>query len=216
MRLKRNNSLLLLVVVVALLLFSVMFVVQQVGAFDFWWWMSTNLLLIISLSLILFRGHGRQLLSDLSDRLPNKLMLGIGSALALYLIFLLGDFLSQIIIPGAEGEIAGIYEFKGEASPFRILILMLLVIGPGEEIFWRGILQHRLMERLGPAVGFIVSTLLYTSVHILTGNFMLIMAALTAGIFWGWMYMRYRSITANVVSHVVWDIAIFLLIPIGG
>lgn len=42
----------------------------------------------------------------------------------------------------------------------------------------------------------------------------LVMAALVAGIFWGWMYYRFRSVAANVVSHVVWDIVIFLIIPI--
>jgi hypothetical protein len=42
---------------------------------------------------------------------------------------------------------------------------------------------------------------------------MLIVAALVAGLFWGWMYMRYNSMVMNIVSHTVWDIAVFLILP---
>jgi membrane protease YdiL (CAAX protease family) len=42
---------------------------------------------------------------------------------------------------------------------------------------------------------------------------MLILAALIAGLFWGFMYYRYRSLLANVVSHTVWDVAVFLVFP---
>jgi membrane protease YdiL (CAAX protease family) len=102
---------------------------------------------------------------------------------------------------------------KQDAAPIRIGLLMLLVIGPGEELFWRGYLQRRLGLKYGKMTGFILATALYTAVHIATGNMVLVLAAFICGVFWGWLYMRYKSMIINVVSHTVWDIGVFLLLP---
>jgi len=106
-----------------------------------------------------------------------------------------------------------VYGFKGSAAPIRIVLLMLLIIGPGEEIFWRGVLQRNLEKRMGKWSGFLIGTLIYTGVHVFTGNIMLIVAALVAGLFWGYMFMRYKSMLMNVISHTIWDIAVFIFIP---
>jgi membrane protease YdiL (CAAX protease family) len=90
---------------------------------------------------------------------------------------------------------------------------MLAVIGPGEELFWRGYLQRKLSSKTGKWVGFIIALLMYTGVHIFTGNIMLILAAFICGLFWGWIYLKYNSMVINVISHTVWDIVVFLLLP---
>ncbi|MCF8224942.1 MAG: CPBP family intramembrane metalloprotease [Bacteroidales bacterium] len=203
-----------LITIPALLSFSVMFVYTGLGKFDFWWWMSSNLLVFISLSTFLYKDYLPGILDDLRERLWYKLFLGISSAVVLYLVFYAGNFFSSLMFENAGNKIQEIYRFKGDASSFRILLLMLLVIGPGEELFWRGFVQEQLMKRHSPFGGFVFATVLYALVHVVTGNFMLIVAALVAGIFWGWMYMRYRSVTANIISHVIWDITIFILLPI--
>ena len=61
--------------------------------------------------------------------------------------------------------------------------------------------------------GFLVATFLYTAVHIATGNMVLVFAALVCGLFWGWLYMKYRSMIINVISHTVWDVGVFILLP---
>ena len=65
---------------------------------------------------------------------------------------------------------------EGE-SPWLLAALMLVLIGPAEEIFWRGYVQNALSKRWSPNVGFIVTTLVYALVHIWSFNFMLVMAA---------------------------------------
>jgi membrane protease YdiL (CAAX protease family) len=45
-------------------------------------------------------------------------------------------------------------------------------------------------------------------------NLMLIAAAAVCGAFWSLMFMRYKSIWLNIVSHVVWDVMIFLVWPL--
>ncbi len=210
----KKSGALILIILFALSSFSVMFVMQEIGKFDFWWWMSANLVMIIGISALIFRKYLPSALADFSSNFPKKLMWGLLSAVFLYLVFFAGNFFSNILFSTADIEISGIYDFKGDASKLRIFALLLLVIGPGEELFWRGFLQHQLMRRFKPVYGFIIATLLYTLVHVLTGNFMLVMAAMVAGLFWGWMYYRFKSIAVNIISHVVWDITIFLILPI--
>jgi membrane protease YdiL (CAAX protease family) len=90
---------------------------------------------------------------------------------------------------------------------------MLLIIGPGEELFWRGFLQRNMSLQFGRILGFILTTVVYAGVHVASGNIMLVLAALVCGIFWGWLYLRYQSMIINVVSHTLWDISVFMLFP---
>jgi membrane protease YdiL (CAAX protease family) len=91
----------------------------------------------------------------------------------------------------------------------------VLVIGPGEEVFWRGFLQKRAQSVLGVTAGWLAVSALYAAVHIGSGNLLLVLAAAAGGLFWGYLYFRYGSILVNTVSHTLWDVAIFLLRPVG-
>ena len=89
---------------------------------------------------------------------------------------------------------------------------MAFVIGPGEEIFWRGYVQRTLAKR-SASRGLVLSVAAYGLVHLASGSVTLIGAALVCGLFWGWLYQRFESIWLNVLSHVLWDIAVFLVWP---
>jgi membrane protease YdiL (CAAX protease family) len=197
----------------AVALFTVMFTIRQAGAFDFWYWMSSNLLLLLTLVFILDRGNAREIRRDLGTNITRKLLTGILAAAILFLVFYVGNIFIRFLFERAGEGIQNVYSFKQDADPLRIGLLMLLVIGPGEELFWRGYLQRRLGTRYGKWAGFVMATTLYTVVHIATGNMVLVLAALVCGLFWGWLYLRYRSMIINVVSHTVWDIGVFLLLP---
>jgi hypothetical protein len=95
----------------------------------------------------------------------------------------------------------------------RVVLLIALLIGPGEELFWRGFFQENAGARIGRPAGFILASLLYTSVHLASGNIMLILAAAVCGVFWGWLYLRFRSPLLNGVSHTVWDLLVFVVFP---
>jgi len=203
----------LLLSALAILLFSPMFVLHQIGPFDFWWWMSTNLVLLLAICFLSDRDYLILLKKDISEGLGRKIGMGLISAFLLYLLFLIGNYLSRNWFDFAGSGIAGVYSFKGDAAGIRIAFLMLLLIGPGEELLWRGYLQRKLSLKTGKWAGFIIALLLYTGVHIFTGNIMLILAALICGLFWGWIYLKYNSMVINVISHTVWDVVVFLLIP---
>ena len=201
------------VVFLALVMFIPMFVIRQIGPFDFWWWMTTNLIILISLGLSTDNYFKNTLVNDLKSGFLKKLLWGFISAILLYFIFYAGNFIIRQVLDFAGRDISHVYDFKGDASSLRIGLLMFVVIGPGEELFWRAFIQGNFMRRYGKITGFILGTLIYTLIHLATGNLVLILAALTGGIFWGWMYMKYRSITINIVSHIIWDISVFLLFP---
>jgi len=150
---------------------------------------------------------------DLSEGFLKKILFGLISAGILYLFFAAGNYISRLIFDFVDTDISRIYGFKGDALPLRILLLMTFIIGPGEELFWRGFLQRNIALRIGDVNGYFLTTVIYAGIHILTGNLMLVLAALVAGLFWGWIYMKYKSIVMNMVSHTIWDITVFLILP---
>ena len=150
---------------------------------------------------------------DMAGNMRFKIGLGILSALLLYLVFAAGNFLSRSFFTFAESGIQDVYAFKMGASQFRIAVLMIFIIGPGEELFWRSFLQRRLQDKTGKCLGFILATGIYTLVHLGSGNVMLVLAAGVCGLFWGYLYLRYGSITLNIISHTLWDVTVFLWLP---
>lgn len=195
-------------------LFVPLFILRRIGPFDFWWSMSLDLGLLISLSFSLDKSFGRVLFSDFRSGLAWKISGGFLSAFLLYGIFCAGKALSGAFFPFAGEGIQRIYGFGGEASALRIVLLMIFIIGPGEEIFWRGCLQRLFQSRLGNTPGWLISAALYSLVHLGSGNLMLVLAAAVCGLFWGWLYGRFRSIALVAVSHTVWDILVFIVAPL--
>ena len=203
------------ILVLALVLFVPLFLVQGIGPFDFWWWMTANLVVLLSFVVLVDAPWRHALAGDLRASPVRKIVLGVLSAAVLYGFFWAGNQASRYLFAGAAQDISGVYAFKGQASALRIVLLMLFVIGPGEELFWRGFLQRRLQDAWGSWSGWLLATAVYASIHVATGNPILVLAAGVCGVFWGWLYLRYRSPFLNAVSHTVWDIIIFILLPLG-
>lgn len=140
---------------------------------------------------------------------------GVGLAVVLWGVFWLGDKASAWLFDFARPQVELIYGMKTGENPWLLSILLLILIGPAEEIFWRGYVQNALSKRWSPNVGFIVTTLVYALVHIWSFNFMLVMAALVVGAIWGLAYRLYpQKLGVLIVSHAVWDVAVFVVFPI--
>ena len=145
----------------------------------------------------------------------SNIFLGIVIAVALWGIFWVGDKLSQLIFNFARPQVDLIYGMKEGESAWLLTFLMLFLIGPAEEIFWRGYVQKNLQNRWNPNMGFIVTTAIYALVHAGSCNFMLTMAALVAGFVWGFLYRFFpEPFAAIILSHALWDVAVFIWFPI--
>ncbi len=144
----------------------------------------------------------------------RSLLMGILSAAVLYLIFFAGNGLALYLLPGMRGQVGGIYALGADTNRFFIFLLLFFITGPGEEIFWRGFLQARLMEKWGPFLGYVAVTFVYAGVHLFSANLILILAALVAGAFWGGLYLWRRDLLLLIVSHSVWSAVIFAIAPV--
>ena len=145
----------------------------------------------------------------------SNIALGLVIAAALWGVFWLGEFFSTILFDFARPQVDMIYGMKEGENPVVLTLLMLFIIGPAEEIFWRGYIQKQLSLKWNPNIGFIVTTLVYSLVHISKMNFMLIMAAAVAGFIWGLLYRLYpEKLGAILISHAMWDCAVFIWFPI--
>jgi len=196
----------------ALAMFVPLFVTGGLPGFDFWWWMTTNALVLVSLACFSDKKYIDILREDLSQNAWKKIGMGLAAAVLLYFVFAAGNYLAQMF-PFAKSGIAGVYGLKHGISSARIGFLMLLVIGPGEEILWRGYFQRVFSTAYAPFIGLVIATFFYVAMHIASMNIMLVVAAAVCGGFWGLLYLKYRSVLLNVVSHTAWDIAVFLLFP---
>ena len=200
----------LFTIFVAAVLWTVMFCPLTAPYVNFWWMMTASACTLSVLAAIFCRG----LWKDIRNDLPN-ILIGAGIAVALWGVFWVGDKLSQIMFNFARPQVDVIYSMKDGESQWLLTVLMLFLIGPAEEIFWRGYIQKTFSQYWNPNMGLIVTTAIYSVVHAGSCNFMLTMAALVAGLAWGLIYRFFPDrLGALIVSHALWDVAVFIWFPI--
>lgn len=143
----------------------------------------------------------------------RDLLVGLGSAGILYGIFQMGDRLARLILPQGGAEIRAIYGLETLRPRKELAARLAFIIGPAEELFWRGLVQARFMRRYGTVPGLALGTAAYGGAHIVTGNLTLIAAATVAGAFWGVLAALGVPPGALIISHSAWDVFTFLVAP---
>jgi membrane protease YdiL (CAAX protease family) len=143
----------------------------------------------------------------------RDLGVGLASAAALYGIFRAGDRFARRVMPTGADDIAEVYARRRAAPRWFIASALALMIAPGEELFWRGLVNGYLMQRLGRVTGSALGAVIYGGIHLITGNLTLTGAAGVAGAWWSLQYLFEGRLPAAVVSHVAWDLWIFLVQP---
>jgi hypothetical protein len=146
---------------------------------------------------------------------PREVAFGLASAATLYATFRVGDTFARRFVPGGDAQIRDIYTLRTLRPRPEIAARLATIVGPAEELFWRGLVQEALMDRYGRWTGAALAAMAYGGVHIVTGNFTLFGAAGIAGAHWCLLYAAGVPLGALVVSHVTWDVWIFLVQPTG-
>lgn len=217
----------ILSIFIAAVLWFVMFSPWTAPHLPFWHTMAASACFLTALAW--FFGGSRYLRMKWNE-VPLSILLGFIIAAALWGIFWVGDKLSQVFFDFARPQVDTIYAMKSGFSPWVIGLLLLCVIGPAEELFWRGYVQRTLVQRLTGRYrrmpraratqrarnwAFFVTTAAYTLIHLPSINFMLIMSALVCGIVWGGLYRLFPNrLPAIILSHALWDAAVFVWFPI--
>lgn len=213
------RSSLFVALAVAALLWFWMFSPWTAGITNFWITMAVAGVSLTTMAL-LFSPEVRTGVRTLFRRytlraLLGQLLLGVTLAALMWGIFWVGDKLSTLWFSFARPQVDSIYAMKHGLPPAVIALLLLFVIGPAEELFWRGYVQRTLAAHVGVDGAFVLTAAVYTLVHVWSMNFMLIMAALVAGGVWGLLYrLRPSLLPALIVSHAIWDACVFVVFPI--
>ena len=204
-------------VAVAALLWFYMFSPWTHGAPNFWIIMSASAVVLTSLALAF--SHDAESAFKIEKPLL-QLLGGIVLAFVLWGIFWIGDKLSSMLFDFARPGVDAVYSMKEGVPSWLIVVLLLFLIGPAEELFWRGYVQGTLSRllagrRFGADIALSLTALVYALVHIWSFNFMLVMAALIAGTVWGLVFrLCPKALPALVVSHALWDALVFVILPI--
>lgn len=221
----------------AALLWFVMFSPWTAGSVSFWGVMASAAALLLALSFWYGRDLWKERRQDWSNACSSsgaavyalrQIGLGIGIAAALWGVFWVGDKAAQWLFPSfARLQVDAVYGLKSQGDTRLIGWLLLCLVGPAEEVFWRGYVQEsfrRLFAESRPLwlrrlpaewAAMAVATAVYTLIHLPAMNFMLLMAALVCGVVWGGLYAFRRDwLPAIVLSHALWDAAVFVWFPI--
>lgn len=201
---------LLFSLLLALLLWTLMFSPWTAPRFDFWTAMSGSAAILVGLATLFTTPWWCKIHLTCED-----VILGLVIAAALWGLFWVGEKAASWLFDFAREQVDSIYGMKENTSPWLLSLLLILLIGPAEEIFWRGYVQDRMSAKWGPSRGFLLATAAYTLVHVPSGNLMLIMASCVCGLVWGSLYrLMPQRFAAILISHAVWDAAVFVWFPI--
>ena len=211
-----DRSNLLLAVTTAALLWFYMFSPWTQGRPNFWIVMSCAAVILTCIGLAF--SQDKDSLFKV-ERPMLQILGGIALAFILWGIFWVGDNASSWLFDFARTEVDAVYSMKHGLPAWTIGLLLLLLIGPAEEFFWRGYVQRTLSKTLGVKhpedCAFLLTAAVYALVHIWSFNFMLVMAALVAGLVWGFIYrLCPKALPALIISHALWDALVFVILPI--
>ena len=191
--------------VLAAVLWIVVFLIRP---FDFWAMLASATFILLIIAVLLSR-------EKLALHASISLILyGIVTAVLLYGLFYFG-FEATKSNPIFSQGINQVYGLRSNEPRWLIAVLLIFPIGPGEELYWRGLIQRTFAEKYGSNFGLIIASLAYALVHLPTLNLPLIMTALIGGLVWGSLYKFTNSLVPGIVSHVLWDLMIFIILPFG-
>jgi membrane protease YdiL (CAAX protease family) len=172
----------------------------------FWYIFSGSILILIIFAIL-------QENVDDKASLSKYLILGIMSGALIYALFWMGyHFLAILNIP-LNKSIGKLYRWFAP-SLFWHYLALFLIAAPGEELFWRGFIQKRLAKYLKPVWSIVAGALLYASANSYAGSFLLVLASFISGMVWGFLYWWKRSMPLVIVSHITFDIMIFIILPL--
>lgn len=135
---------------------------------------------------------------------------GVALAGASWAGWMVRDFVPIDLTPQVEGLYAVLRRPPGPVLGFPLMVLTIA----GEELVFRGLLQDALRSRLGSAGAVGASAVLYTLANLGSGTWILPVVALALGALWGLMAERSRGLWLPLACHLVWDAAVFAVVPL--
>ena len=172
----------------------------------FWYLYAFTLLVGISISLMA---------GKFEDQLPTwkYLIFGIGYGTITYGFVKLGAIILPYIDNTTNNEISKFLTNYGPTNIWHYLLLIFIIV-VGEEMFWRGYVQQQLKRYTSPFWAVVITALLFSLALAISGFIPGAIAAIVAGLLWGALYEWKKSLPLIIVSHVVFTLLLFLVLPL--
>lgn len=137
----------------------------------------------------------------------RPVLTGAATGLVVGSIFLVGGLVVRNI-PAVSDRVIAVLEYTRH-GPLGLLVIIAMVNGIAEELFFRGALY----TALGRYYPVLISTLLYAAATLATGNPMLAFAGLILGAVCGVQRRATGGVLAPVLTHLVWGVMMVLVLP---
>jgi membrane protease YdiL (CAAX protease family) len=115
-------------------------------------------------------------------------------------------------LPPLRGAVADVYRRSEETSFAATFLLTLALAVPGEELFWRGLVQPELRTAVGPVLGALLAWLAYVGANAASASLPLLAGAIVGGAVWTALGAWSDGVVAPIASHLVWT-ALMLVWP---
>ncbi len=136
-----------------------------------------------------------------SDKMLKYVLIGILVGMPLGI----GEYF--IITPAAAFPTFGIKYLV------RDLVYMVVFVGLGEELLFRGLVQRDMTNLLGWKWGLVGASLMFGVMHLTWRSIPELGFTLFAGLLFGYLYYRTRSLTAPIIAHGVGNTVLVAVMP---
>jgi uncharacterized protein len=203
-----DTSIAVAVTVLAVVAVSVAWELVRRGRFEVWGLMGW-LVAVLALKALL-TGKVR---AATEFGLPAAIGIGLAAGVALYgataaFMFVAGRW------PPLARQARRVYELRAGRSTASAAAIAALVVAPGEEIVWRGLVQTLLAGVLGAAGGAAAAWAIYVGVNAVSRSLPIILAAVVGGGAWAALAWWTGGIAASAACHAVWTSLMIVAPPI--
>lgn len=189
------------VIVAACAAWVVLFVPNRSG---FWVRATAVGLLLCAGSAVTLLAQAGRLERTFQPVVPAELAWGVGVGLALYTAARIGYPLACRYASPLTDAADDLFELRVLTSSIR-MAAAIVVMGIGEELLFRGLVQ--------PRVGLLVAAVVYAAVQLISRNLLLVVLGVAGGLVWGSLYAATGSLVAPILAHVIPVTAIALRPP---
>ncbi|HEY77666.1 MAG TPA: CPBP family intramembrane metalloprotease [Dehalococcoidia bacterium] len=95
----------------------------------------------------------------------------------------------------------------------RDLFYMVVFVGIGEEVLFRGLVQRDMTNLFGGKWGLLVASLMFGVMHLTWRSIPELVFTFLAGMIFGYLYHRSRNLTAPIIAHGVGNTILVAVMP---
>ena len=139
----------------------------------------------------------------------SSIALGLGSAVALYVA---AAVIARIELVAPQAAVMN--RWSSDYSTPAVIATVVIAVA-GEEIFWRAAFLRHVANGGVVVVTALLAALVFSLAHATAGTWLLPLAALGCGFVWNLLYLTTGNLTASFVSHLVWDLLVVVVAPLG-